>query len=59
MLTADRVQTLHNIQDAGLKTCSGGIVGLGENLDDIIDMGMALREMEIESIPINLNFCHI
>ncbi|MDF2440934.1 MAG: biotin synthase, partial [Abditibacteriota bacterium] len=31
----------------------GGIVGLGENIDDIIDMGLSLREMEIESIPIN------
>lgn len=50
---ADRVQTLHHIQEAGLKTCSGGIVGLGESLDDIIDMGLALREMEIESIPVN------
>lgn len=50
---ADRVRTLNHIQAAGLKTCSGGIVGLGENLDDIIDMGMALREMEIESIPVN------
>ena len=50
---ADRVQTLANVQQAGLKTCSGGIVGLGETLDDIIDMGLALRDMEIESIPVN------
>ena len=50
---ADRVQTLHNVQAAGMKTCSGGIVGMGETVEDILDMGFKLREMEIESIPIN------
>jgi biotin synthase len=50
---ADRLETLHNIQAAGLKTCSGGIVGLGESDDDIIEMGFSLRAMNIESIPIN------
>jgi len=49
----DRLNTLHNIQSAGLKTCSGGIVGMGETDDDIIEMGFSLRAMNIESIPIN------
>ncbi len=50
---ADRVTTLQNVQSAGLKTCSGGIVGLGENHDDLISMGLSLRSMNIESIPVN------
>jgi biotin synthase len=50
---ADRVNTLKNVQDAGLKTCSGGIVGMGETPDDIIELGYNLRAMDIESIPIN------
>lgn len=50
---ADRVSTLHNVQEAGLKTCSGGIVGMGESNDDIVQMGFKLRAMDIESIPIN------
>jgi biotin synthase len=50
---ADRINTLHNVQNAGLKTCSGGIVGLGESHDDLIAMGFALRSMNIESIPVN------
>ncbi len=50
---ADRINTLHNVQSAGLKTCSGGIVGLGESHDDLIAMGFALRSMNIESIPVN------
>jgi biotin synthase len=50
---ADRVNTLQNVQAAGLKTCSGGIVGMGETRDDIIELGFKLRDMDIESIPIN------
>jgi biotin synthase len=51
---ADRVATLENVKEAGLHTCAGGIVGMGESLDDLIDMGFALRKLEIESIPINI-----
>jgi biotin synthase len=50
---ADRVETLVNVKAAGLKTCSGGIIGMGETVEDILDMAFKLREMEIESIPIN------
>jgi biotin synthase len=50
---ADRVETLHNVQQAGLQTCSGGIVGMGENDEDIIELAYSLRAMNIESIPIN------
>lgn len=50
---ADRLETLHNIQAAGLKTCSGGIVGMGEGDDDIIELGFSLRALDIESIPVN------
>ncbi|HEX8552445.1 MAG TPA: biotin synthase BioB [Abditibacteriaceae bacterium] len=50
---ADRVQTLENVQASGMKTCSGGIVGMGETPEDIIEMAFKLREMQIESIPIN------
>jgi biotin synthase len=50
---ADRVDTLHNVQAAGLKTCSGGIVGMGETRDDVIELAYSLRELDIESIPIN------
>ena len=51
---ADRVETIRNVQSAGLHTCAGGIVGLGETLDDLLDMAFVLRELEVESIPINV-----
>jgi len=50
---ADRVETIENVKAAGLKTCSGGIIGMGESVDDILEMAFKLREMDIESIPIN------
>jgi biotin synthase len=49
----DRIETLKNTREAGLEVCSGGIVGLGETDDDLIEMAMALREIRPDSIPIN------
>jgi biotin synthase len=49
----DRIDTLHNVQSAGLKTCSGGIVGMGETNGDIVELAFSLRALDIESIPIN------
>ena len=50
---ADRVATLEACRSAGLQLCSGGIMGMGETADDLIDMAFALREMNVESIPLN------
>lgn len=40
--------------EAGLDVCSGGIMGLGETMEDRIDMVLAIRELGIASIPVNL-----
>jgi biotin synthase len=50
---ADRVQTLRRVRDAGLELCSGGIIGMGESHDDIVSMAMELRDLQVESIPLN------
>jgi len=49
----DRVETVKNIRKAGLMTCSGGIVGMGESDDDILDLAFACRELGMDSIPVN------
>jgi len=49
----DRVETLRNVKRAGLQTCSGGIVGMGESDEDIIDLAFALRELNVDSLPVN------
>lgn len=50
---ADRLATLQAVRDAGLEMCSGGIIGMGEGHDDIVDMAIALRDLGVQSIPIN------
>jgi biotin synthase len=49
----DRLATIQNARAAGLEICSGGIVGMGEADDDLIDLAMALREVKPDSIPVN------
>lgn len=53
---ADRMETLKNVRGAGLELCSGGIIGMGESHQDLVSMAMDLRELQVESIP--LNFLH-
>jgi len=49
----DRVSTVRNVQRAGLNTCCGGIIGMGETDEDIIDLAFALRELKVTSLPLN------
>jgi len=49
----DRVETLRAVRAAGLELCSGGIVGMGEQPRDIVDMAFELRDLGVESIPVN------
>ena len=50
---ADRVQTLRHVRDAGMEMCSGGIIGMGESHDDVVSMAMDLRDLGVQSIPLN------
>lgn len=49
----DRVATIENVRAAGLSTCSGGIIGMGEDDDDLLDLAYATRRLAIDSVPIN------
>jgi biotin synthase len=49
----DRVETVRLARDAGMQTCVGGIVGLGEGDDDLLDLAYALRELDVDSVPVN------
>nr|WP_314497757.1 biotin synthase BioB [uncultured Peptostreptococcus sp.] len=51
---SDKVQAIRAAQVAGLDVCSGGIMGLGESIEDRIDMALSLRNLGIESIPVNM-----
>lgn len=50
----DRVATLQHARAAGLEICSGGIIGMGERDEDVVDLALALREVRPDSIPLNM-----
>ncbi|MDP3981699.1 MAG: biotin synthase BioB [Chlamydiota bacterium] len=49
----DRIDTIKSVIEAGLQPCSGGIVGMGETEEDILDVIETARELGVASIPIN------
>lgn len=53
---ADRLETLSNVREAGIKVCAGGILGMGETADDRISMLVTLANLPSppESVPINM-----
>jgi biotin synthase len=50
---ADRLATLQAVRDAGLEMCSGGIIGMGERREDVVELAMTLRDLGVQSIPVN------
>lgn len=50
----DKLCAVRAAQQAGLEVCSGGIMGLGETVEDRVDMAFTLREMGIKSVPVNM-----
>jgi len=53
---ADRINTIKAAQSAGLGICAGGIFGIGETEDDRVDMALELRDLGVDTIP--MNFLH-
>jgi len=49
----DRLDTLHAVRRAGLEICSGGIVGMGEEDADVVELALRLGELRAEAVPVN------
>lgn len=49
----EKIETLQAAKRAGLSICSGGILGLGETMEDRIDMVLTARELGVKSVPVN------
>ena len=49
----ERLETLRAVREAGLEICSGGIVGLGEEGADVVDLALRLAELRVEAVPVN------
>ncbi len=50
----DRLTTIQYLKNAGIKICSGGIIGMGESREDRCDLAMSLREIGANVVPINI-----
>ena len=50
----ERLETIKLAKQAGLEICSGGIFGLGESLEQRVELAFALKELEVDSVPINI-----
>lgn len=49
----DRLETIRLLKDAGIRICSGGIIGMGESREDRCDLALELREVGANVVPIN------
>jgi biotin synthase len=49
----DRLNTLRAVRQAGLEICSGGIVGMGEEDGDVVELALRLGELAVEAVPVN------
>jgi biotin synthase len=50
----ERVETIRHLKAAGIKICSGGIIGMGETREDRCDLAFSLRELGAHIVPINI-----
>jgi biotin synthase len=48
------IETIRNAKKAGLSTCCGGIIGLGETMEQRIELAFTLKDMDVDSVPINI-----
>ena len=55
---SSRLATVKAAQEVGLKVCSGGLFGLGESWQDRIDLAITLRDLGVDSVPINFLYAH-
>ena len=49
-----RLDTIRAAKETGLDVCSGGIIGMGEDWQDRLDMAVMLKKLDVDSVPINL-----
>jgi len=50
----EKIETIRSAKRAGLSVCSGGIIGMGEDVGVRVKMALTLRELGVDSVPINI-----
>jgi len=49
----DDVETVRVAKEVGFRVCSGGILGMGESWEQRVELALTIRELDVDSIPIN------
>lgn len=49
----ERVRTIKKARDAGMSVCAGGIFGVGETMDQVIELAMVLKDLDVDAVPVN------
>jgi len=50
----ERIETVKAVKKVGLEACSGGIIGMGETMEDRVSLALTLKELGVDSVPINI-----
>ena len=50
----EKIETIRAARRVGMEVCSGGIMGVGETMEDRIDMALTLQKLDVQSVPINM-----
>lgn len=50
----DRIATIRRAKSCGFEVCSGGIIGMGEDMQDRFKMALCLKELNVDAVPINI-----
>ena len=50
----EKIETIQTAQELGINICSGGIIGMGETMEDRIEMALELAKIGVQSIPLNI-----
>ena len=49
-----KIETIRHALELGMEVCSGGIIGMGETMEDCVDLALTVRELGVKSIPMNV-----
>ena len=52
--TDEKIETIRHALELGMEVCSGGIIGMGETMEDRVDLALTVRELGVKSIPMNV-----
>jgi len=50
----EKIKTIQVAKEAGIEICCGGIIGMGESARDRVELALTLRELDVDSVPINI-----